>query len=77
MDIQMPKMNGLDATVELRRRQTPGKRRVPIIAMTANAFTEDRDACLINGMDDFLAKPVTLVDLRRVLQRWLPAVEQR
>jgi CheY-like chemotaxis protein len=50
---------------------------VPIIAMTANAFTEDRDACLINGMDDFLAKPVTLVDLRRVLQRWLPAVEQR
>jgi signal transduction histidine kinase/ActR/RegA family two-component response regulator len=77
MDIQMPKMNGLDATVELRRRQAPGKRRVPIIAMTANAFTEDRDACLINGMDDFLAKPVTLVDLRRVLQRWLPVVEQR
>ncbi len=71
MDCQMPKMDGLDATRAIRAEERrTGSVRVPISAMTANAFAEDRDACLAAGMDDYLPKPVRLADLRGMLERW-------
>jgi signal transduction histidine kinase/CheY-like chemotaxis protein len=72
MDLQMPTMDGFEAASELRRMEFAGGRRVPIVAMTANALSEDRDACFATGMDDFLAKPVSLEELERVVERWLP-----
>jgi signal transduction histidine kinase/DNA-binding response OmpR family regulator len=69
MDCQMPEMDGYQATHRIRA----GGDTVPIIAMTAGAMTEDRERCLAAGMDDYLAKPVGLKDLDRVLSRWAPA----
>jgi PAS domain S-box-containing protein len=71
MDCQMPNMDGLAATRAIREEeQRSGAVRVPISAMTANAFAEDRAACLEAGMDDYLSKPVRLADLRGMLERW-------
>ena len=68
MDMQMPVLDGLAATERIRawekEHQLP---RVPIVALTANAYAEDRARCLSAGMDDFLAKPVNLVQLRAVV----------
>ena len=72
MDCQMPVMDGLTATGEMRRReQSSGGARVPIIALTANAMEGDRDRCLAAGMDDFLCKPFTQQQLAMLLRRWL------
>lgn len=66
MDLRMPVLNGLDATVRLREQGVS----TPIVALTADAFDEDRRACLAAGMNDFLVKPLTHTALRDVLTRW-------
>lgn len=72
MDCQMPVMDGFSATIELRRREGAGARK-PVIALTADATNEGREACLAAGMDDYLAKPFSRAALHTVLARWLPA----
>ena len=69
MDMQMPKLNGVEATQQIR--QLPGYRDIPIIAMTANAFAEDKAQCLAAGMNDFLTKPFIPEELFAILLRAL------
>jgi CheY-like chemotaxis protein len=69
MDMQMPNIDGLDATRRIR--DIPGYRETPIIAMTANAFAEDKTRCLDAGMNDFLIKPFDPKALFATLLRWL------
>jgi CheY-like chemotaxis protein len=68
MDVQMPEMDGYEAARQLRRRWTGDRPR--IIAMTGNAMQGDREKCLDAGMDDYIAKPVRVEDLRNTLERW-------
>jgi PAS domain S-box-containing protein len=70
MDCQMPQMDGFQATRAIRAAEAGGQRRVPIIAMTANALDGDRDRCLSAGMDDYLPKPIDALALRDLLARW-------
>jgi CheY-like chemotaxis protein len=83
MDCQMPEMDGYAATRAIRHRETstqtarpaPGLP-LPIIAMTANAMVGDREACLEAGMTDYVSKPLKPADLKAVLARWAPLLEQ-
>jgi len=72
MDCQMPVMDGFEATRELRRREAAGAAHQLVIALTANATAEDREACRVAGMDDFLSKPFQRRELAAMLQRHLP-----
>jgi CheY-like chemotaxis protein len=71
MDCQMPVLDGYQATQALRQRE-PVSSYTPIIALTANAMTGDRERCLSVGMDDYLGKPFTQEQLSAILARWLP-----
>ena len=74
MDVQMPEMDGLTATRRIRERESRlAQPPVPIIALTANALTGDREACLDSGMTDFLSKPFSLDAISRILRRHLRA----
>ncbi len=72
MDCQMPELDGFEATRRIRAEEQ-GDRRLPIVALTANALHGDRERCLDAGMDDYLSKPFTGQSLRDTLQKWLPA----
>ncbi|MDQ5909219.1 MAG: hypothetical protein QG599_1314 [Pseudomonadota bacterium] len=73
MDVQMPVMDGLEATRRLRSHAQPALRTIPIIAMTAHALQGDREQCLAVGMNDYLCKPVMPPALAEVLEKWLPS----
>lgn len=71
----MPHLDGLDATRAIRL--LPGWANIPILAMTANAFSDDRQACQVAGMNDFIAKPVDSKALYVALRKWLPLMKGR
>jgi len=71
MDMRMPEMNGFDATVEIRKHEAEIGGHTPIVAMTAGAMESDRQLSIAAGMDDYLAKPIRLKDLERILQLWV------
>ena len=76
MDIQMPVMNGLDATAEIRKRPDEYFKNVPIIAMSARAFQKDKDDCLKAGMNSYIAKPIDPKLMFAELAKYLPVAEQ-
>ena len=71
MDCQMPVMDGFDATRTIRKLDSP-RSMIPIIAITANAMSKDRERCVESGMNDYMSKPVDLHELREKLLKWLP-----
>jgi signal transduction histidine kinase/CheY-like chemotaxis protein len=76
MDCQMPGMDGYTATSRIRAGETENSNPIPIVAVTANAFAEDREKCFAVGMNDYLSKPVSAEQLRAIVNRWLK-VEDR
>ncbi len=81
MDVQMPGMDGFEATRRIRDLQAASGKFGPIVAMTAHAMKGDRERCLEAGMDDYLAKPIDRTELKRVVEKWMgrsePAAETR
>jgi CheY-like chemotaxis protein len=76
MDVQMPEMNGLEATAAIRRQEQTSGRHIPIIAMTANAMSGDKQICLAAGMDDYVSKPIRTKELFETIENCLQNVKQ-
>jgi CheY-like chemotaxis protein len=74
MDVQMPVMDGYEATAQLRQKLNP-KEHIPIIAMTAHAMKGDREKCLLAGMDDYISKPIKPDDLYAMLEKWIKKIQ--
>jgi signal transduction histidine kinase/DNA-binding response OmpR family regulator len=72
MDVQMPQMDGLEATAAIRRREKARGGHIPIIAMTAHAMADDRERCLAAGMDSYVSKPVDIHRLLETIEQWCP-----
>lgn len=79
MDCEMPEMDGLTATAEIRRRGfvRPGGKPIPIVALTGYAMNSHQTACFAGGMDGFLSKPVKLEEIKNAVRQWLPAMDSR
>ncbi len=71
MDIQMPRLDGYETTAKIRASENTGKH-IPIVAMTANSMSGDKEKCLDSGMDDYLSKPIRINALSGILEKWLP-----
>jgi two-component system, sensor histidine kinase len=77
MDLQMPVMDGLTATREIRQWEAENEKiRIPIVALTADAFEIDQQHCIEAGMDDFMAKPIDLEILKSMLDKWVTSKVQ-
>jgi CheY-like chemotaxis protein len=77
MDMQMPLMDGVEATQKIRAREKQSGKHLPIVAMTANAFEEDRERCQLAGMDGYVAKPVTAKTIEMEITRVMAGQEKR
>ncbi|MEO5968960.1 MAG: ATP-binding protein, partial [Bdellovibrionia bacterium] len=71
MDLQMPEMDGFQATLEIRKREEPESARIPIIALTGSVLREERQKSIEVGMDDFITKPVALKTMKEMLKKWI------
>ncbi len=76
MDVQMPEMDGFEATSRIREQEKSTRQHIPIIALTAHAMVGDRERCLAAGMDDYVSKPINADDLFAAIERLLPAAAQ-
>ena len=76
MDVQMPEMDGFEATAIIRARERDTGKRLPIIAMTAHAMKGDRERCLAAGMDSYIAKPITAPELIELLEKFSDAAQE-
>ena len=74
LDIQMPEMDGFEATAGIRAKEIQSGKHTPVVAMTAHAMKGDRERCLLNGMDDYISKPVDRKELAQVLERQMAAI---
>jgi len=77
MDVQMPGMDGFEATAAIRRNERGGETHIPIVAMTAHAMTGDRERCLAAGMDDYISKPIRSEDLLNLVAKICPAMSSK
>lgn len=77
MDVQMPEIDGLDATRAIRIKEINSGSHIPIIAMTAHAMTGDRERCIESGMDDYISKPITPNQLSQVIEKVLNNLEDK
>ena len=68
MDVQMPELDGFEATIRIRAEETATGKHIPIIAMTANAMTGDSELCLAAGMDAYLSKPITRQSVEKAIR---------